>query len=202
MSTLAASALSRRSTLRPALRRALVASAAGLAALSLAGVATAQGTARTDVIHGRVIGADSASIQSATVSVLAGTPPARTTRTDANGRYSISIENGPGSYTVVATMLGYAPQRRTVTRQGADTIPAVDFKLVQLATQLGAVRSTGARPKPARSEAGGDFTPGAANNFVDLSRGMTGDVTGDLTAALSMIPGVTITPSARGGLPD
>jgi hypothetical protein len=201
MPTVAASSLTR-PILRPALQRAVVtAPLAAVIAAAFASVGSAQGAPRTDVIHGRVIGPDSTALESATVSVLAGAPPARTTRTDANGRYSISIENGPGTYTVVATMLGYAPQRRTIARQGVDTIPAVDFKLVQVATQLGAVRSTGARPKPARSEVGGDFTPGASNNYVDLSRGLTGDVTGDLTAALSMIPGVTVTPSATGGLP-
>ncbi|MFI5228646.1 MAG: carboxypeptidase-like regulatory domain-containing protein [Gemmatimonadales bacterium] len=174
-----------------------------LAALVLgtAAPAGAQLAARTDVIHGRVIGADSTAVQSATVAVLSGAPPARVTRTDAKGLYSITIENGPGTYTVAVNMLGFAPQRRTVTRQANDSMPTVDFKLSPVAAQLGAVRSTGERPRPGRTEGGSDFTPGSTASFIDISRGMSGDVTGDLTAALSTLPGITVTPSATGGLP-
>lgn len=180
---------------------------AAIAVLLAAGTRAAHAQAlppHTDVIHGRVIAADSTPIQNATVAALAGTPPApppHITRTDAKGQYSITIENGPGVYIVGVTVLGYAPQRRTITRRGTDTLPAVDFKLVPVATQLGAVRTTGERPKPPRSDATGDFTPGASNNYVNVANGMTGDVTGDLATALSMVPGVTVTPSATGGLP-
>lgn len=154
---------------------------------------------RTDVIHGRVTGPDTAGISGATVAVLVapGTPP-KMTRTDAKGVYSVTIENGSGTYTVAVNMLGYAPQRRQVARDGDKEIPAVDFKLVQVAANLNAVRSTGQRPKPARSEVTGEFTPGANVSYQQLGGGMSGDVTGDLTAGLSTLPGITVTPSITG----
>ncbi len=154
---------------------------------------------RTDVVHGRVTGSDTAGISGATVAVLVapGTPP-KITRTDARGAYSITIENGGGAYTVAVNMLGYAPQRRQIAREGDKPIPAVDFKLVPVAANLSAVRSTGQRPKATRSDARGEFTPGASVSYLGLSGGLSGDVTGDLTAALSTLPGITVTPNATG----
>lgn len=153
----------------------------------------------TDVIHGRVTGPDTAGIAGATVAVLVapGTPP-KITRTDAMGAYSITIENGGGTYTVAVNMLGYAPQRRQVAREGDKEIPAVDFKLAQVAANLNAVRSTGQRPKPVRSEVSGEFTPGANVSYQSLGGGLSGDMTGDLTAGLSTLPGITVTPNATG----
>src|SRR6185503_16907631 len=55
---------------------------------------------------------------------------------------------------------------------------------------------------PPRSEVQGDAGVGGQANYVNLSGGLTGDVTGDLTSALASIPGITLTPSATGGLPS
>jgi hypothetical protein len=172
-------------------------SAAVLVALP-AGTTLAQ---RPDVIRGRVTGgADTAGIQNATISVLSRPDSVlKQARTDAKGLYAITVDKPGASYLVSVTMLGYAPQRRTVARQG-DSMPPVDFKLVPVAAQLAAVRSTGERPRPPRGE-GTEFSPGGQVSFTDLSRGTTGDVTGDLSAALAMLPGITVIPSATGGIP-
>lgn len=157
---------------------------------------------QADVVRGRVIAADSTPLQNATVTAIdsvARVP--KQIRTDAKGAFSITFENGSGTYMVAATMLGYAPQRRTITRRADGTLPQVDFKMTPVAAQLGAVRSVGERPKTMRSEITGDFSTGGTTSYQSLSGGLTGDVTGDLTAILSTLPGITVIPSATGGTP-
>src|SRR5215471_2410191 len=131
---------------------------------------------RTDVIRGRVTaGADTGGLQNATISVLSRPDSVlKQTRTDAKGLYSVTFDKPGTAYLVSVTMLGYAPQRRTVTRQG-DSIPPVDFKLAPVAAQLAAIRSTGERPRPPRGDAN-EFSPGGQVSFTDLSRGTSGDV--------------------------
>ena len=158
---------------------------------------------RPDVIRGRVIGPDTMPIANAQViaiDTINKTPP-RPARTDAKGAFSITIENGSGTYMVAATMLGYAPQRRVVKRGADGNIPPVDFKLAQVAAQLGGVRTVGERPRVARSDASGDQSVGGQTTFANTNNGLVGDLTGDLTAALANVPGITIIPSTTGGLP-
>jgi len=149
-----------------------------------------------------VIAADSTPVQNATITAIdtvAKMP--KQVRTDAKGAYSITFDNGSGTYIVAVTMLGYGPQRRTVSRRPDGTLPAVDFKMTPVAAQLGAVRSVGERPKTFRSDVNGDFSTGGTTSYQNLSNGLTGDVTGDLTSVLSTLPGIAVTPSATGGTP-
>lgn len=179
----------------------LVAVTAALAAL-VTNPAPVLAQGRTDVIRGRVIGPDTMPIVNATVTAVdtvAKIP--KPTRTDVKGAFSIPFENGSGVYLVAVQSLGHAPQRRTVTRAADGSIPVLEFKMVQVAAQLGAVRSVGERPKTYRTDVNGDQSVGGQTTYMGLSNGLTGDLTGDLTSALSTIPGVTIIPSATGGLP-
>ena len=97
-------------------------------------------------------------------------------------------------------MLGQAPQRRTVSRRPDGTMPAVDFKMSPVAAQLDAVRSVGERPKAARSDASGDFSVGGTTSFQSASSGLSGDVTGDLSALMATLPGISVTPNVDGSL--
>lgn len=158
---------------------------------------------KTDVIRGRVIGQDTLPLANAQVAVVdsAASPiTPHIVRTDAKGAFSISIEGG-GRYMVAATMLGHAPQRRIVTRGADGTFAPLEFKLGTVAATLDAVRSVGERPKTARSEVAGDNSIGGTTTFVSPNNGLIGDFTGDLSAALATIPGITIIPSATGDLP-
>ena len=156
---------------------------------------------RTDVVRGRVIAADSTPLRNAIVTAVdtAAKVP-KLTRTDSTGAYSISFENGGGTYMVAVTMLGHAPQRRVVSRTADGSIPRVDFKMTPVAAQLGAVRSVGERPKAARSDVGGDFSTGGTTSYQSLSGGLSGDVTVDLSAILATLPGISVTPSVDGTL--
>ena len=178
------------------LARPLVISALVLLLTAPASLAAQQ---RTDVIRGRVIAADSTPLRGAIVTAIDTVGRiTRPTRTDSTGAYSIAFENGSGTYMVAATMLGHAPQRRVVTRNADGAMPRVDFKMTPVAAQLGAVRSVGERPKPARSDVSGDFSIGGSTSYRSTSNGLSGDVTGDLTSALSTLPGISVTPSIDG----
>ncbi|MES2177252.1 MAG: carboxypeptidase-like regulatory domain-containing protein [Gemmatimonadota bacterium] len=149
-----------------------------------------------------MIGPDSAAVPNATITISSRPDSTtRVTRTDAKGTFSVTVENGGSAFLVIVNMLGYAPQRRTVTPVGAEPLPSVDFKLIASVAQLGAVRTVGERPKPPRSEASAGFTPGASATIMDAMRGLGGDLTGDLSAGLALMPGITVVPSATGGLP-
>ncbi|HEV8446018.1 MAG TPA: carboxypeptidase-like regulatory domain-containing protein [Gemmatimonadaceae bacterium] len=181
--------------IRPLIRGTIV-----VAALSLFGRA-ALAQQRTDVIRGRVVAADSSALQNAVVMVVdtAAKVP-HPTRTDSTGRYSVTIENGGGTYIVAVTMLGQAPQRRTVSRRPDGTMPEVDFKMSPVAAQLDAVKSVGERPKAARSDANGDFSVGGTTSYQNPSSGLSGDVTGDLSALMATLPGISVTPNIDGSL--
>jgi Carboxypeptidase regulatory-like domain len=172
---------------------------AGILALPLAGrQALAQ---RTDVIRGRVVAADSSALQNAIVAVVdtvAKVP--HQTRTDSTGRYAVTIENGGGTYIVAVTMLGQAPQRRTVSRRPDGTMPEMNFKMSPVAAQLDAVRSVGERPKAVRSDANGEFSVGGSVTYQSASSGLSGDVTGDLSALLATLPGVSVTTNVDGSI--
>src|SRR5512146_694712 len=172
-----------------------------VAAAAIAISAASASAQHTDVIRGRVIAADSTPLRNAIVTAVdtAAKVP-KLTRTDSTGAYSISFENGGGTYMVAVTMLGHAPQRRVVSRTADGSIPRVDFKMTPVAAQLGAVRSVGERPKAARSDVGGDFSTGGTTSYQSLSGGLSGDVTGDLSAILATLPGISVTPSVDGTL--
>src|SRR5512146_32498 len=170
-----------------------------VAAAAIAISAASASAQHTDVIRGRVIAADSTPLRNAIVTAMdTAVKVPKPTRTDSTGAYSISFENGGGTYMVSATMLGHAPQRRVVTRNADGTMPRIDFKMMPVAAQLGAVRSVGERPKPPRSDASGAFSIGGTTSYESASNGLSGDVTGDLTSALSSLPGTSVTPSIDG----
>ena len=112
-----------------------------VAAAAIAITAASASAQRTDVIRGRVIAADSTPLRNAIVTAMdTSAKVPKPTRTDSTGAYTITFENGGGTYMVAATMLGHAPQRRVVSRAADGTMPRVDFKMTPVAAQLGAVR--------------------------------------------------------------
>lgn len=164
--------------------------------LAMPFVASAQAT---DVIRGRVIAVDSTPLPNAIVT--ATDTVAKTTvraRSDSTGAFRLSFENGRGTYAVSVTMLGYAPQHRSVSRRADNTLPLVDFTMSPVATTLGATRTVAQRPRAARSDVNGDYSIGGATNYASLSNGLTGDVTGDPTSMLATLPGIMVTPSETG----
>lgn len=155
------------------------------------------GLAQT-VIRGRVSGANDTPVSGAIVTVLIAGGAPRTVNTEATGAYSVSVPT-LDVYSVGVTAVGFAAQRRDVQRAGADTVLA-NFVLVASVTQLPRVQSIGQRPRPSRSEAGFDNSIGGQVSFPDRAGGLSGDVTGDFAAALSLLPGISVVPDGSGGV--
>jgi len=152
-------------------------------------------------IRGFVRAPDGTPIQGALVTIVprdTAPLPARTTRTDDHGAFSIPGVAGAASYRVSVTVVGFAPQTKQVT--ATDAQAALDFKLTQAVQQLAPVTTMAQRQRPTRSDREGTGA-GEAGSATVAGGGLTGDLTGDLTAAMATIPGLLITPDATGGLP-
>ncbi|HEY4218943.1 MAG TPA: carboxypeptidase-like regulatory domain-containing protein [Gemmatimonadaceae bacterium] len=155
-----------------------------------------------DVIRGRIVAADSSPIPNATIITTdTAAKVAKPMRTDATGAFTVAFDDGHGAYQLVVTALGYAPQRRFVVRRSDGTMPTADFKMVPVAAQLGATKTVGERPKAVRSDLNGDASIGGTVTYQNLSNGLSGDVTGDISSMLATLPGISVTPSANGGTP-
>src|SRR4051812_26361061 len=125
----------------------------GLAAGLLIGpsVAAAQVGSTTDILMGKVSGADTQAVVGARVEATsAETGITRTKTTDANGRYTIVFPDGGGTYRITVRAIGMAPISRDIQRQGDEDRLIADFTMGRTATQLATVqvRATPRRGDP------------------------------------------------------
>jgi outer membrane receptor for ferrienterochelin and colicins len=108
-------------------------------------ILTAAADAQTGAVTGRIAAADSrAPLMGARVQLLSGARTIGSAIADADGRYAIR-GIADGTYDVLSTRIGYAPQRsaNVVIAQGAAT--TLDVTLRVAATQLDAVVATASR---------------------------------------------------------
>jgi hypothetical protein len=152
--------------------------------------------AQTDVIRGRITGPDNQPIDRATVTVtsLSGNV-SRTSRTDKNGRYTVTFPGDDGDYFVNVAALGYGAKRFEVKRTGDQEILVADAKLQQVAAQLDAVKVNADRKKVSRNDLGPDIS-GSERPINPGS--VSADQLGDLAALAASLPGVQLVPSADG----
>jgi len=169
----------------------------GGAAVQLLACLLSSRTAAAQRIQGKVIGPDGAPVRGATVAAIS-IPDSASQRTlsDSAGTYSISLASASGRYVVTVTRQGFALQRRDVTRAANGDPLIVDFRLAASPQVLAPVKTRAQRPRPARLDQQGDFGPGqsgrlATANSVDRSDGLAGDLRGDISAALGMLPWMT-----------
>ena len=92
--------------------------------------ATSAGAQSVDIIRGRVLGPDTLGVANVlvTATTLSGNV-SRTSRTDRNGRYTISFPGGEGNYWVTFTALGFSPRRYQVLRTADQEILIADARL-------------------------------------------------------------------------
>jgi hypothetical protein len=158
--------------------------------------------ATPDVVRGHVRATDGSPLAGATVTATPLGGVARIVRTDDRGAYTISFADSDGPYTVAATMLGYARQSADVPRRAAGAARLdVDFSLTAVAQRVAPVTVRAQRQRPQRTDGLGAGPGEAGTAAASLASGLTGDLTGDLASAMATVPGLTITPSADGGLP-
>ncbi|HVF38368.1 MAG TPA: carboxypeptidase regulatory-like domain-containing protein [Gemmatimonadaceae bacterium] len=150
---------------------------------------------QTDVIRGRVTGPDTAVAGvNVTVTSISGNV-SRTTRTDSNGRFTVTFPGGDGDYMVSFTALGYAPKRFEVKRTADEDILIADTKLTRVGAVLDAVTVTAERERVRRNDIPPDVsgTEQSVNNAA-----VPADLLGDLAAMAASLPGVQAVPGADG----
>src|SRR6476469_6794592 len=132
---------------------------AGALALSAPVLARGQVGSTTDILMGRISGADSQAVVGARVEATSmETGITRTKTTDADGRYTIVFPDGGGNYRLTVRAVGMSPVTRTISRQGDEDRLITDFDMGRIATELATVRvrAQARRGDPAqRPEAGG-----------------------------------------------
>jgi hypothetical protein len=169
--------------------RSMIAAALGLLAPV---IARGQVGSTTDILMGRVSGADSQAVVGARIEATSmETGITRTKTTDAEGRYTIVFPDGGGNYRLTVRAIGMEPTTRTVSRQGDEDRLITDIMMGRNAVQLATVqvranrqRNPDQRPEPGSTER--NLSPNLVNRLpVDA---------GDLTALAALAPGVIQVP--------
>jgi hypothetical protein len=162
--------------------------AAFAAALMWAALPAAASAQSVDVIRGRVTGPDSLPLDGATVTAttLSGNV-SRTTRTDRQGRYTITFPGTEGDYMMTFNAIGYTPRRFEVKRVADEEVLIADARMQQ-AAMLDAIDVRAARDRPRRN----DQTPdvGGTERTIATSE-IPANLMGDLAAMAATLPGVT-----------
>ncbi len=156
---------------------------------------------QTLVLRGRITGSDSVALSGASISATNSVGHLVATRSQQNGDYRIALDGRDTIYVLTVTALGYAPGKRVlrISAPRPDQVIA-DFTLTSALATLEPVITVATRPRPPRDEDGLFRTPGQTRYEVDVSSGVAGSLTGDLFAALGMVPGLVRTPSGSGAI--
>ena len=155
----------------------------------------------TGQLRGTVRDTQGAAVANVTVSAVSDDGQRLSTRTDAAGSFSITVPSATVSYSVTASLLGYAP----VTKQApgvasGEQYPPVDFQLSSVAQRLATATVRAQRPRATRSDREGAGV-GEPGTIPVGGATVSGDLTGDITSAMATVPGILITPDPNGGLP-
>lgn len=155
-----------------------------------------------DVIRGRVTSSEGQPIVGArvtAVSYFGGIT--KETRTNRDGRYSLTYPNGEGDYWISFAAIGYTAQRIQVRRNADEEVLVADIKL-SAAQMLQTVTTTAnaARTPPPRSENTFQSDISGADRFLG-TQGLSPDQAGNLAAMAAGTPGVQLIPGVDGN-PD
>lgn len=165
----------------------------------LAAVAPPAFAQQVDVLRGRVTGADNEPLDNVAVIVtsISGNVN-RTTRTDRQGRFTVTFPNGDGDYMVTINAVGYAQKRFEVKRSADEDVLLADAKLQKVGTVLDALRVTAERQKVSRGEANQDIS-GTEKTIATNNPALPPDQMNDLAAMAATLPGVQLVPGQDGG---
>src|SRR5262249_41995171 len=112
-----------------------------------------------DIIRGRVTGPDSLPIEGAAVSVTAiSSGVNKTTRTDKDGRYTVTFPSAEGDYWVAIQSIGMAPRRFEIKRLADEEVLIADARLSKPLTILAPIRVQGQRPTVGRETGANDIS--------------------------------------------
>jgi hypothetical protein len=164
-------------------------------------VAHTQATRDSVVVYGRVTTQLGAPLPGARVTITAARRTAtRSVNTDSLGAYRIAIAHEGEEYSAEVLALGYVAARRTLHIAPGDDSIACDVRLLSAAPKLERMVTRAERPRPIHDASVRRPTPGANQQLLDLQTGLSGNLSGDVSSALVMVPGVVLTPTASGSL--
>lgn len=151
--------------------------------------AHAQVGSTTDIIMGRVIGADSTPIEGARVEVTSTeTGITRRKTTNERGEFSIIFPDGGGSYTLRANFIGYAPYSVAVQRQADEDRLEVVVRLTRNPQVLQTVTVRASNNRDTQQDRP---TPGSTErNFSAAQLDRLPVDKGDLASVATLAPGV------------
>jgi len=149
-----------------------------------------------DIIRGRVTGPDSLPLENVviTATTISGNVN-RTTRSDRNGRYTITVPGGDGDYMVSFAALGYAARRFQVKRVADEEFLIADARLQKVGGVLDAVEVRAERQRPRRDDVAAD--PSGTERVINATE-VPANQMGDLAAMAASLPGVMPTTNDDG----
>jgi hypothetical protein len=164
------------------------------ALISLAAYSTSL-AAQTDVIRGRVTGADGAPI--ANVRVTATSIPGNVTRsaqTNNDGRFQIAFPGGPGDYIMGYAMFGYAFRQFEVKRLADEEVLVADVRLAPI--QLDSLIVVA--PQQQRVNRNQPTPDISGTERLIPPTTLPPDAMGDIAAMAASLPGVLLLPGLDG----
>ncbi len=109
-----------------------------------------------DIIRGTVTDSHNQPVKDALILVLDGGIEIRQARSGKDGRFSVIVRGGTGTYLIEARALGMAVTRRSIQRSDDNTTLIADIKMDVLAPKSGntlsGVNVAGTREKPSRNQ--------------------------------------------------
>jgi hypothetical protein len=174
-------------SLARSLRRAMVPRLHWLLAVAfvavLPGVAGAQ---NTEIVRGKVIGADGKPVPDVTVTITGlQSQEVKSPHTNEKGIYTALFTNGDGDYLVNVRKIGYSPYNTRLTRTGLSSVLSADVTLTQIAYELDTLSVLAKRAQVKGDEAsiGGVETNLLQGALFSLDPG-------DLASLAGQIPGI------------
>ncbi|HYV96349.1 MAG TPA: carboxypeptidase regulatory-like domain-containing protein [Gemmatimonadaceae bacterium] len=155
------------------------------------------GAQQADVIRGRITSSTSgAALDGATVTAttLSG-GVTRPTRTDRNGRYTITFANGEGDYWISVIAVGYVPRRFELKRTADQDILVADVRMTPSSSMLDTVSTVGRRDRPPRRDTLADI--GGMDRGVNTSN-IVIEQLGNLALMAATTPGLLFLPGVNG----
>lgn len=152
---------------------------------------------QADIIRGRVTSSSSGDpVVGATVTAttLSG-GITRPSRTDRNGRFTITFPNGEGDYWITVSFIGYIARRFEIKRTADQDILIADVRLAPSASSLDTVTVNGRRDRPSRRDTLDDI--GGMNRGVNTANVAIEDL-GNLALMAATTPGLLFIPGVNG----
>jgi hypothetical protein len=164
------------------------------ATLGLAPAAAAQ----ADVIRGRVTssaGGNEAIVNASVTATSLSGGVNRSTKTDKDGRYTITFPGGEGDYFVTIIAIGYTPHRFEVKRTADQDILLGDARMATSGAVLDTVKAVGKRERPLPN----DTLPDVSGTTRAVNMGLVPtDQAGNLASMAASLPGILFVQGVNG----